>query len=530
MSRKKHPARASRRRPASPSAEVPASSDSEQVLAGGPSSERSAGPSGTTLDEGLSGGVSADMPTNEAAERPDEAAGTPKENATGAISGRMPEPSASAEPIDPAEKVRSFPHSPGVYLMKDAVGRVLYVGKAKDLRNRAGSYFLKAAAEDPRTASLVREIRDVDYIQTESEVDALLLEARLIKDIQPPYNRELKDDKTFPYLEIFIREDFPRVQFTREPKDRGTKLYGPFGSASGLRGAIQVLQKIFRFRTCTLDIQEGDERWRWYRPCILASIQQCSAPCNMRISKEEYRKDIRRLMRFLEGDKKRLLAEMRKEMQAAAKELRFEEAARLRDEIHALETLDQRGELDTHVQPEVFHVDPRRGLLGLKKVFQLPQPPRTIEGIDIAHLAGTETVASLVQFIDGLPFKPGYKRYRIRTTQGGDDYGAIREVVFRRFHRLQEEGQPWPDLLLIDGGPGQLHAALEAFETLQLEPPVVLALAKREELLYRMGQPEPLRLSRHSFALRLLQYVRDEAHRFAQHYHHILRRKSTLGE
>jgi len=320
------------------------------------------------------------------------------------------------------------------------------------------------------------------------------------------------------------------VQFTREPKDRGTKLYGPFGSASGLRGAIQVLQKIFRFRTCTLDIQEGDERWRWYRPCILASIQQCSAPCNMRISKEEYRKDIRRLMRFLEGDKKRLLAEMRKEMQAAAKELRFEEAARLRDEIHALETLDQRGELDTHVQPEVFHVDPRRGLLGLKKVFQLPQPPRTIEGIDIAHLAGTETVASLVQFIDGLPFKPGYKRYRIRTTQGGDDYGAIREVVFRRFHRLQEEGQPWPDLLLIDGGPGQLHAALEAFETLQLEPPVVLALAKREELLYRMGQPEPLRLSRHSFALRLLQYVRDEAHRFAQHYHHILRRKSTLGE
>jgi excinuclease ABC subunit C len=363
------------------------------------------------------------MPTNEAAERPDEAAGTPKENATGAISGRMPEPSASAEQIDPAEKVRSFPHSPGVYLMKDAVGRVLYVGKAKDLRNRAGSYFLKAAAEDPRTASLVREIRDVDYIQTESEVDALLLEARLIKDIQPPYNRELKDDKTFPYLEIFIREDFPRVQFTREPKDRGTKLYGPFGSASGLRGAIQVLQKIFRFRTCTLDIQEGDERWRWYRPCILASIQQCSAPCNMRISKEEYRKDIRRLMRFLEGDKKRLLAEMRKEMQAAAKELRFEEAARLRDEIHALETLDQRGELDTHVQPEVFHVDPRRGLLGLKKVFQLPQPPRTIEGIDIAHLAGTETVASLVQFIDGLPFKPGYKRYRIRTTQGGDDYG-----------------------------------------------------------------------------------------------------------
>ncbi|HOM17720.1 MAG TPA: UvrB/UvrC motif-containing protein, partial [Thermoguttaceae bacterium] len=232
----------------------------------------------------------------------------------------------------------------------------------------------------------------------------------------------------------------------------------------------------------------------------------------------------------LEGQKTALLKEMRKEMASASKELRFEEAARLRDEIRALETLDQRGDLDAHVQPEVFHVDPRRGLLGLKKVLQLPQPPRTIEGIDIAHLAGAETVASLVQFIDGLPFKPGYKRYRIRTTQGGDDYGAIREVVFRRFQRLHEEGQPQPDLLLIDGGPGQLHAALEAFESLQQTPPLVLALAKREELVYRMGRPEPVRLSRHSFALRLLQYVRDEAHRFAQHYHHILRRKSTLGE
>ncbi len=453
-----------------------------------------------------------------------------KPSQTESVPPEPTEPIAPAEPVQPAEKVRTFPHAPGVYLMKDAAGRVIYVGKAKDLRNRAGSYFLKAATEDPRTAPLVREIRDLDYIPTESEVDALLLEARLIKDIQPPYNRDLKDDKTFPYLEICTREDFPRVRFTREPKERGTKLYGPFSSAAGLRGAIQVLQKVFRFRTCSLDIAEGDDRWRWYRPCLLASIQQCSAPCNLRISKEQYRKGIHRLMRFLEGQKHSLLEQMRKEMETAAQELRFEEAARLRDEIRALETLDERGELDTHVQPEVFHVDPKRGLTGLKKVFHLPNPPRSIEGVDIAHLAGTETVAALVQFIDGLPFKPGYKRYRIRTTEGGDDYGAIREVVFRRFHRLQEEGQPFPDLVLIDGGPGQLHAALEAFQSLQLEPPLVLALAKREELLYQMGQQEPLQLSRHSFALRLLQYVRDEAHRFAQHYHHILRRKSTLGE
>jgi len=442
----------------------------------------------------------------------------------------MPEDALPDDNSPAAEKVRAFPHAPGVYLMKDAAGRVIYVGKAKDLRSRAGSYFLKAAAEDPRTARLVREIRDVDYLEAESEVDALLVEARLIKDIQPKYNQVLKDGKTFPYLEIHTREDFPRVAFTREPKDRGTRLYGPFANASGLRGAIQVLQKIFRFRTCTLDIREDDERWRWFRPCLLASIDQCSAPCNLRISKETYRKDVRRLQKFLEGNKRSLLAEMQREMEAAAADLRYEEAARLRDEIRLLETLDQRGELDTHVQPEVFPVDPKKGLVGLQKVLRLPEKPRSIEGVDVAHLAGTETVASLVQFIDGLPFKPGYKRYRIRSVEGPDDVASIREVVARRFKRLSDEGEVFPDLLLIDGGRGQLNAALAAFSSLEIDPPVVLSLAKRDEELFTAGQDEPLRLSRHSYALRLLQYVRDEAHRFAQHYHHILRRKSTLGE
>lgn len=429
-----------------------------------------------------------------------------------------------------ALKVRSFPHKPGVYLMKDEAGRVIYVGKAKDLRNRASSYFLKAAAEDPRTAKLVREIRDIDYIEAESEVDAVLLEARLIKDIQPKYNRELKDDKTFPYLEIYIREDFPRVVFTREPQERGTKLYGPFPSPRVLRGAIQVLQKIFKFRTCQLDIQEDDPRWRHFRPCLLAAINQCSAPCNLRISKEEYRKDIRRLQRFLEGDKQQLLMDLRREMKEAAEALRFEEAAHLRDEIEYLERLDERGKIDVHVQPEVFHVDPKKGLAGLQRILKLPRQPRTIEGVDIAHLSGSEMVASLVRFIDGLPFKPGYKRYRIQTVEGIDDYAAIREVVFRRFRRLKEEDESPPDIFLIDGGKGQLHAALSVVEEWEGPRPVIVALAKREEEIYVPGQDDPLRLSRHSFALRLLQYVRDEAHRFAQHYHHILRKKSTLGD
>ena len=450
-----------------------------------------------------------------------------------ATAGPLSAMSENAPPADnsqTAEKVRSFPPTPGVYLMKDAAGRVIYVGKAKNLRSRAGSYFLKAAAEDPRTAKLVAEIRDLDYLDAESEIDALLIEARLIKDILPKYNKVLRDDKTFPYLEIHTREDFPRVGFTREPKRQGTKLYGPFGSPRALRGAIGVLQKVFKFRTCSLEIDENDRRWQWFRPCLLASIEQCTAPCNLRISKEEYRKDIQRLMQFLEGKKKTLLKEMHREMESAAKQRHYEQAARLRDEIHMLERLDQRGELDTHVQPEVFPIDPKRGLAGLQKVLQLSEPPRTIEGIDVAHTGGTETVASVVQFIDGLPFKPGYRRLRIRTVEGIDDVASIREAVSRRFGRLHQQDETFPDILLIDGGKGQLSAALSAFSVLEIARPSVISLAKREELVFVAGANEPLRLSRRSYALRLLQYVRDEAHRFAQHYHHILRRRSTLGE
>jgi len=226
----------------------------------------------------------------------------------------------------------------------------------------------------------------------------------------------------------------------------------------------------------------------------------------------------------------RLLADMRGEMQNAAKELRFEQAARLRDEIHLLETLDRRGELDTHAQPEVFYIDPKKGLAGLKKVLKLAEQPRTIEGVDIAHLGGGQTVASVVQFLDGLPFKPGYRRYKILGIQGIDDYRSIHEVISRRYRKLSEENDVFPDILLIDGGKGQLSAAQAAFRDQGLEPPTLLSLAKQDEELFLPGERDSLRLSRHSFALRLLQYVRDEAHRFAQHYHHILRRKSQLDE
>src|ERR1700746_1035551 len=223
--------------------------------------------------------------------------------------------------------------------MKDSQGRVVYVGKAKNLRNRASHYFPKAAAEDMRPADLVKVIADIDFLPADTEVDALLLEARLVKDIQPRFNVDLKDDKTFPYLQIRIREDFPRVEFTRTPRRKGVRLYGPFTSAKSLRAAIQVLQRIFQFRSCKLDIDDGDQRWRWFRPCILHSIHQCTAPCNFRVSKEEYRKQIRALRLVLEGKKAKLIAEMEREMEEASAALHYEKAARLRDEIQSLQNL-----------------------------------------------------------------------------------------------------------------------------------------------------------------------------------------------
>ncbi len=255
---------------------------------------------------------------------------------------------------------------------------------------------------------------------------------------------------------------------------------------------------------------------------------QCTAPCNLRISREDYREDIRRLRVFLDGGKASLLKELEASMQQASRELKFERAARFRDQITALNSLSLRGDLESHAQPEVFFIDPRKGLAGLKKVLKLNEVPRRIEGIDIAHLQGNETVASLVQFIDGLPFKPGYRRFRLQSVEGVDDFACMREIVTRRFRKLSQEGESFPDLLLIDGGKGQLNAVMETFHVLNITPPTTISLAKKDEEIFIPGESEPIKLSRHAYGLRLLQYVRDEAHRFAQLYHHMLRRKAAL--
>ncbi|HWB20332.1 MAG TPA: excinuclease ABC subunit UvrC [Phycisphaerales bacterium] len=436
------------------------------------------------------------------------------------------------------EKARALPTEPGVYLMKDATSQVIYVGKAGNLRNRVSSYFVPSADLGHMKQQMLEVVESFDVIPCEGEWEALLMESRLIKDIRPNFNIRLVDDKTYPYLAITTRAPFPGVYITREPTDemfKGARLFGPFTSVSSLRDAVQLLQRVFKYRTCYLDIEPDNPKNTHFRPCLLHAIGQCTAPCANRISPEEYGEDIERFLRFLGSKRSVMLRELRTEMDAAAESREYERAANLRDQIKAIEKLDDRekrkldGDDDWQPEVTVFANDPSAGLNSLQRTLEMEHPIRCMEAIDIAHLGGGETVGSKVCFIDGRPFKDGYRRYRI-TSANNDDYMSIREVVSRRYRDAGAGQELYPDVILIDGGLGQLHAALEAFEQLEAKPPMVISLAKKEELIYVQQRSEPIKLGRENLGLKLCQSIRDEAHRFAQHYHHILRRKSALEE
>jgi excinuclease ABC subunit C len=470
---------------------------------------------------------------------------------------RSSEPSA-ASAFDPAvesrderlarllKKARALPSVPGVYLMKDHEGGVLYVGKALRLPDRVASYFTPSADLGFKKQPMLDLVHDVEVIECEGEWEALLAENRLIKDTRPRFNVRLTDDKTFPYLVITQKEDFPRVLVSRSPSDedlRGAKVFGPFTAVGALREALTLLQRVFKFRTCSLDIIEGDEKNAYFRPCILYNIGQCTAPCAAKIGREAYRADTDRFVKFITSKRSDMLKDMRGEMETASRELRFERAAVLRDQIRAIEKLDERakrGRKDRwQPETETSFIEPKKGMEALRKLLGLATPIRCIEAIDIAHLQGGETVGSKVCFVDGRPLKSEYRRFRINSVartgdDGGagvnDDYAAIREVVSRRYRDAGTGQELYPDVILIDGGLGQLHAALEAFTTLDVKPPMVISLAKKEELIFVQQRTEPIRAARENLGLRLCQAIRDEAHRFAQHYHHVLRRKKTLEE
>lgn len=407
--------------------------------------------------------------------------------------------------------------------MMNATGRVLYVGKAKSLRNRVTSY-LRADQASPKIAAMVSQIRDVNYLETGSEVEALLAEQRLIKDIRPKYNTDLKDDKTFPSLEITLGDDFPSLRFVRQRGNTDNTYYGPFTDTSALRRSIKVLQKIFRFRTCGLKIVKGDRSRRYARPCLLYHIDRCTAPCTENISFTDYARNINRLISFLDGRKEDVIEELHTRMSTAASRLEFEQAAQYKKQIAALKTLDEACGMGDPDDLDIEPVSPESGVDDLKDRLDLDKPPHVIEGIDISTISGRHAAGSKVVFVDGIPLKGGYRRYRIRVSER-DDYKMIAEVVRRRFTSAIKKEEDLPDLLLVDGGLGHVNEAAAVLRELGIDIPCV-GLAKKKEDIFLPGRKKPLRLAGNDSALRMLQCVRDEAHRFAQRYHHLLRKKT----
>jgi len=545
------------------------------------------------------------------------------------------------------EQLRRLPTNPGVYLMKDAEGNILYVGKAANLRHRVGSYFGSGQKLTPKLQRLVSNVSDLDYFVTTSEQEALILELNLIKRHHPRYNVRLKDDKTFPYLKIDASEDWPRVFVSRRLEEDGGRYFGPFASAKSVRQTLKLIKGIFPFRSCSKPITGTDRR-----PCLEYHIGNCLAPCVGVVSREEYAEVIKQVILFLEGKQERVAQELRSKMNKAAEALDFETATRLRDQIQAVERVVEgqriattvKGEQDViafapdkdqacvqvffirsgkligresfllqgtkdeepsqimtsfikqfyasspHIPPllllqhpveDVTMIEnwlqgkrggkvniqvPRRGnkkqlvkivaenaqqgleqlkikqlaspvalseaLEEIKRELNLPRLPSRLEGYDISDIQGTAAVGSMVVFDKGKPKPAHYRRFRIKTVTGADDYAMLREVLRRRFKRAGSAADTWairPDLVLIDGGKGQLNAAREAMQEMGSGSVPIASLAKENEEIFIPRRAEPIILPRSSPGLQLFQRLRDEAHRFALGYHQRVHKRETFA-
>jgi excinuclease ABC subunit C len=406
-----------------------------------------------------------------------------------------------------------LPTSSGVYLMKNTAGQVIYVGKAVNIRKRVASYF-RGNLSDAKTQALVAHIATIDTVETASEAEALILEASLIKTFTPRFNIVLRDDKSYPYIEI-TGDDFPRISIQR-PVERkpGARYYGPYVDAHLVREALQIIRKIFHFCTCSPTGGSPCGTMQ-KRPCLNYHIGLCDAPCAGHISKEDYQRNIRHIEMILKGEKDDLYRDLNREMETLAREQKYEEAAKVRDQLQAIGALYSSNK-DVNYFKEAEQ---------LQRALDLPRQPQRIETFDISNIMGTNAVGSMVSFFNGQPDKNNYRRFKIKTVEGIDDFKMIAEVVRRRYSRLQAEGAMYPDLILIDGGKGKLAAACEELKRLGVDIPIA-SLAKREEEVFLPRKRNPVILSKHSLGLKLLQRCRDEAHRFAVSYHRLLRSKN----
>ncbi|MEZ0295449.1 MAG: UvrB/UvrC motif-containing protein [Candidatus Methylacidiphilales bacterium] len=422
---------------------------------------------------------------------------------------------------DLTAKVRALPHKPGVYLYKDRFGRVIYVGKANDLHRRVSQYFhpSRRMTADRKTRALLESIWDMETHVVKSNTESLLLEGKLIKEYRPRYNISFRDDKHFLMVKVNMADPIPRFQLTRMKSDDGARYFGPFAHSSSLRSTLQILKLKFKLRSCRTALPGEQD----FKHCLDHVIQNCSAPCINRISRDDYRAQVQAACDFLEGRSSEMIRQIETEMRAAATRLDFEKAASLRNLLEDLKKTT--APTKRFARQFVTTVRPHEDMAELGRVLDLKEPPQIIECFDISNISTTYIVASMVCFRGGKPDNASYRRYRIRTVQGQNDFDSMAEVVRRRYQRVLGEGIRMPSLVVVDGGKGQLSAAHGVLKQLGLGDLPLIGLAKEREEIFRPGISDPLVLDHGTGALRLLQRVRDEAHRFANGYHQVLLRQ-----
>ena len=464
-----------------------------------------------------------------------------------------------ADPI--RKKLGTLPHKPGIYLMRDRFGTVIYVGKARDLRKRVSQYFQpsRRLGWDLKFKALTDAIHDFDFHVVRSEPEALLLEGKLIKEFHPRYNVSFRDDKRFLMLKVNLNDPIPRFTLTRLKQEDGARYFGPFPNSGALRSTLALVRRQYHLRGCRpLTPTERD-----YKHCLYAHLKYCTAQCIGNVSREEYLEQVKAACDFLAGQCEEMQGQLAEEMKKAAAAQEYERAAELRDLMADLRHTTKKVSRFERVPYSLpLAIDTEKDLAELAKALGLAAPPQRIEGFDISNISGTFKVASLVSFHNGRPDRANYRRFKIKTVEGQDDFASVAEVVRRRYTRVLNEsrvqrpeskvpealargegrgaqGVPlsspvldsalrtphsaFPDLILIDGGKGQLGAACAELEKLGLGHVPTIGLAKEFEEIYRPGEKEPLRLSHESGALKLLQRVRDESHRLANTYNAQLR-------
>ena len=415
-----------------------------------------------------------------------------------------------------------IPSKPGVYVYRDRFGEVIYVGKASNLRRRMSHYFQPSQANraDPKLRSLIHSIDTWEYFTVKNEDEALILESRFIKEYAPHYNVLLRDDKRYLMLKLDLNEMYPRLKLVRFKKKDSSLYFGPFPHGKALRNLMEFLTKRYGLRSCKTQCPTEEDR----KHCLAGTVRDCCRPCTGEATEEEYRSRVDQVIAVLNGEIREISSELKEQMLKAAAGRQFEKAASLRDVLSNLQSIcGQRIRSFEHAKlPAEAGME---AIADLREALRLPQPPRVIEGFDISNLGTAFAVASMVRFVDGRPDKSGYRRFRIKTVEGQNDFAMMHEVVTRHFSRLLSEKKPLPDLLMVDGGKGQLHLALEALVAIDCPPFPVIGLAKRNEEIYVPGRSDPIVLDRSRPALKVLQALRDEAHRFAVSYNRQLRLK-----